>query len=77
MSPSRGVSQLRSEALQLLRAGMQSTDGEGREVAADATSSKRRNAARAAYCAAVSSRSSMRDRLHATTLLGEPAGIAG
>jgi RNA polymerase sigma factor for flagellar operon FliA len=71
------VSQLRSEALQLLRAGMQSTDAEARQDAADPTSSKRRNAARAAYCDAVSTRSSMRDRLHATTLLGEPTGVAG
>ena len=66
------VSQLRSEALELLRAGMRSTDAVGERVAAPGAEGRRRAAARAAYCAAVNSRSSMRDRLTATTLLGEP-----
>lgn len=71
------VSQLRSEALELLRAGMRSVDGTAGERHTGApepgVASRRRIAAREAYCSAVSSRSSLRDRLQMTTVLGEPA----
>lgn len=72
------VSQLRSEALELLRAGMRSmddgTDGEKHTIAPErGVASRRRVAAREAYCAAVSTRSSLRARLQVTTVLGEPA----
>jgi RNA polymerase sigma factor FliA len=67
------VSQLRSEALALLRAGMQ--DG-----AADAGTASRavgRAAARQAYREAVASRSSLAHRLAVTTVLGEVHGGTG
>lgn len=67
------VSQLRSEALELLRTGMQNAEDETRSIAPEPATSRRRTAAREAYRTAVATRSSLRDRLHATTLLGEPA----
>jgi RNA polymerase sigma factor FliA len=73
------VSQLRSEALELLRAGMHSVenDDEPQPVAAQqGVASRRRTAAREAYCAAVAARSSLRDRLQLTTVLGEPAAAS-
>lgn len=64
------VSQLRSEALGLLRAGMQATDSESKSTL-EPVVGERRAAARETYCAAVAARSSVTDRLHTTTLLGE------
>jgi RNA polymerase sigma factor for flagellar operon FliA len=63
------VSQLRSEALQLLRAGMQACAGE--PAAAAPTRGRDRSALRHAYCAAVTNRSTLAQRLRATTVLGE------
>ncbi len=68
------VSQLRSEALVLLRAAMHSADdrptdpGAGRGRAA---------ATRQAYISAVATRSNLAERLSATTLLGESRRTAG
>lgn len=64
------ISQLRSEALALLRAGLQASDSEASSLPAPETG-KRRAAAREAYCAAVTARSSLVERLEATNLLGE------
>jgi RNA polymerase sigma factor for flagellar operon FliA len=62
------VSQLRSEALVLLRSAMAAVD----EGTVDAPAPGRgRAAAKQAYCAAVAARSSVAGRLAATTLLGE------
>jgi RNA polymerase sigma factor for flagellar operon FliA len=62
------VSQLRSEALALLRDGMRSVDDGPR---ADAHEARGRAGVRQAYCAAVAARSTLASRLAATTLLGE------
>jgi RNA polymerase sigma factor for flagellar operon FliA len=62
------VSQLRSEALVLLRAAMHESD----DQPTDPTPNRgRAAAARQAYTAAVASRSSLAGRLSATTVLGE------
>ena len=66
------VSQLRSEALTMLRQGMEATDS-GPAVA---PVTGRRNAARAAYAAAVATRSTLTERLAHTTQLGEPRHLA-
>lgn len=66
------VSQLRSEALAMLRAGMRSHDS---ETPAPAEESRRRNAGREAYCAAVATRSTLATRLAATTLLGDTHAV--
>jgi RNA polymerase sigma factor for flagellar operon FliA len=63
------VSQLRSEALAMLRAGMSAQDE--RMAAAPPAANSRRESARAAYCAAIANRSSLAGRLEASTLLGE------
>jgi RNA polymerase sigma factor FliA len=63
------VSQLRSEALGLLRTAMQSV-GEN-PAGVPVSGGKARAAERAAYCAAVATRSTLADRLHATTAFGE------
>jgi RNA polymerase sigma factor FliA len=63
------VSQLRSEALAMLRAGMHGHDSES--AAPPVEESRRRNAGREAYCTAVAARSTLAGRLQATTLLGE------
>jgi RNA polymerase sigma factor for flagellar operon FliA len=64
------VSQLRSEALVLLRSAMH--DADERPVAVDdAPRRGRAAAARQAYTAAVAARSSLAGRLSATTLLGD------
>jgi RNA polymerase sigma factor FliA len=63
------VSQLRSEALVLLRAGMRT--GADDEAASPAPASRGQSAQRAAYCAAVAARSTLPERLQATTALGE------
>jgi RNA polymerase sigma factor for flagellar operon FliA len=61
------ISQLRSEALVMLRAALNAMDPEHR------TSERGRKAAKQeAYAAAVAARSSLADRLQSTTLLGEP-----
>lgn len=62
------VSQLRSEALTLLRAGMRACAGDQPEPSAAAP--KRRGVTEA-YCASVATRSSLASRLQATTVLGE------
>jgi len=63
------VSQLRSEALALLRDGLRSTDADTAAVA-DARP-KGRAGAKQAYAAAIATRSTLAGRLEATTLLGE------
>ncbi|MDT4915680.1 MAG: polymerase sigma factor FliA [Pseudonocardiales bacterium] len=70
------VSQLRSEALAMLRAGMHT--GAGDEAALPAASSRGQLAQREAYCTAVAARSTLAERLDATTTLGEvrPHAIA-
>lgn len=66
------VSQLRSEALVMLRAGMRSQDADGPAV--DAVTSRRANA-QAAYVAAVATRSTLAGRLQASSLLGEARSV--
>jgi RNA polymerase sigma factor for flagellar operon FliA len=66
------VSQLRSEALALLRAGLRAQDD---DMPAPAASTSRRDAARAAYCAAIAGRSSLAGRLEASSLLGEANAV--
>jgi RNA polymerase sigma factor for flagellar operon FliA len=61
------VSQLRSEALSLLRHGLSSVD----EAPVAAPPARGRGAVRQAYCAAVATRSSVAGRLQATNALGE------
>ncbi|HEY3736871.1 MAG TPA: sigma-70 family RNA polymerase sigma factor [Jatrophihabitans sp.] len=63
------VSQLRSEALAMLRDGLRAQDDEF--VAQDEVSSRKRKNAREAYSAAIAARSTLAGRLEATTLLGE------
>jgi RNA polymerase sigma factor for flagellar operon FliA len=63
------VSQLRSEALAMLRAGMRT--GADDEAEAPAAGSRGQTAAREAYCAAVAARSTLAERLRGTTVLGE------
>jgi RNA polymerase sigma factor for flagellar operon FliA len=63
------VSQLRSEALKMLRAGLRGQDTE--TFAAPAGESRRRNAGRENYCTAIGARSTLAGRLQASTLLGE------
>jgi RNA polymerase sigma factor for flagellar operon FliA len=63
------ISQLRSEALTLLRAGLGSLDGDA--SAASAPQTRRSADARSAYCAAVATRSNVGSRLAATTALAE------
>jgi RNA polymerase sigma factor for flagellar operon FliA len=63
------VSQLRSEALTMLRAGLRT--GADDEAAAPACSSRGQSALREAYCTAVASRSTLAERLRATTPLAE------
>lgn len=60
------ISQLRSEALGLLREALHRLDG-----AAEPPARGRAAASRTAYCAAVAARSTLADRLHLTTALGE------
>jgi RNA polymerase sigma factor for flagellar operon FliA len=73
------VSQMRSQALGMLRKGLQGQDG----TAADATAKGeagghgRREAADAAYCAAIAARSTMTGRLASTTVYGELRHRAG
>ena len=68
------VSQLRSEALAMLRAGLRAQDTDA-EAAPKAQTSRRRSNARAAYAAAIAARSTLAGRLQATTLLGEARAI--
>lgn len=65
------VSQLRSEALVLLRAGMRSVDASTGLPADESPTPRKRASARDAYCTAVAARSTLAGRLEATTLLGE------
>jgi RNA polymerase sigma factor for flagellar operon FliA len=62
------VSQLRSEALRLLRGAMQANDG---AAPVPAPRPRRRSDVAAQMCAAVATRSTLAERLDATTLLGE------
>ena len=64
------ISQLRSEALSMLRDAMRSAEGISDAPEAPA-GTRGRAATRAAYCASVAARSTMAGRLAATTLLGE------
>jgi RNA polymerase sigma factor FliA len=64
------VSQLRSEALALLRLGMHGHGDTAEKVEAK-KSAGRQQAGRDAYCAAVAARSTLAGRLQATTVLGE------
>jgi RNA polymerase sigma factor for flagellar operon FliA len=68
------VSQLRSEALVMLRAGMKT--GSDEEAAAPAGGSRGQSAVREAYCAAVTSRSTLAERLRATTAFGEMRAVS-
>jgi RNA polymerase sigma factor for flagellar operon FliA len=72
------VSQLRSEALVMLRAGMQAADSDGDAAATGPTgvASSRRANVQAAYCASVATRSTLAGRLQASTLLGETHQVA-
>ncbi len=63
------VSQLRSEALAMLRDGLRATDD---SFAPTPIVAGRRNATRQAYARAIQTRSSLSERLQATTVLGEP-----
>lgn len=63
------ISQLRSEALVMLRAALAALDGEGGRQTVPAGGG--RAAAQAAYCAAVASRSTLADRLRTTTATGD------
>jgi RNA polymerase sigma factor FliA len=65
------VSQLRSEALTMLREGLQAT--ESGPAVAPATG--RRNGARAAYAVAVATRSTLSERLGRTSILGETRAL--
>jgi RNA polymerase sigma factor for flagellar operon FliA len=65
------VSQLRSEALTMLREGLQATES----GPAAAPAPGRRNNARAAYTAAVTTRSTLAERLSRTSILGEPRAL--
>jgi RNA polymerase sigma factor for flagellar operon FliA len=68
------VSQLRSEALVLLRAAMHNADDRPTDPG---TGRGRAAAARQAYTAAVANRSNVAERLSATTLLGESRRTEG
>ena len=73
------ISQLRSEALGMLRVGMKALDGE-LPVEPAMVKNKRSSsaeAARAAYVAAVTSHSDLAGRLSASNLLGEPVSWHG
>lgn len=63
------VSQLRSEALRLLRSGLEAAAGDA--VSAPPAGGRDRAALRRSYCAAVTTRSTLAERLRATTVLGE------
>jgi RNA polymerase sigma factor for flagellar operon FliA len=63
------ISQLRSEALALLRIGMRDHDSTSAPAASSAAG--RQSASREAYRAAVAARSTLAGRLQATTVLGE------
>jgi RNA polymerase sigma factor for flagellar operon FliA len=67
------VSQLRSQALTMLRTGLRSQDDEfaGATSAEAETKSARRTGTDAAYCAALAARSSLASRLEATNAYGE------
>ena len=66
------VSQLRSEALAMLRAGMRAQDHDG---PVPVEPSRKRTSARDAYAAAIASRSTLAGRLQASTLLGEARSV--
>jgi RNA polymerase sigma factor for flagellar operon FliA len=72
------VSQLRSEALAMLRDGLRSQDSDNGAAAAnvDELASRKRRNARQAYSAAIAARSTLAGRLQATTLLGEARAVA-
>ncbi|MGH8960016.1 MAG: sigma-70 family RNA polymerase sigma factor [Jatrophihabitantaceae bacterium] len=70
------VSQLRSEALALLRSGMRAQDGDAAVAAPPVPPvTRRRGNAREAYCAAIATRSTLASRLEATNLLGEAHSV--
>ena len=65
------VSQMRSQALAMLRKGLKGQDDSQDDGARGESPTGRKEASDAAYCAAIATRSSMRDRLAATTVYGE------
>lgn len=67
------VSQLRSEALAMLRDGLRAQDRDSGTPAPeqDVPATRKRRNARQAYSAAIAARSTLAGRLQATTLLGE------
>ncbi|MDQ6848905.1 MAG: sigma-70 family RNA polymerase sigma factor [Actinomycetota bacterium] len=69
------ISQLRAEALGMLRDGLRATDSEHVKTPA-ATPRRRAAAAREAYAVAVTTRSTLSQRLQATSVLGEPLRAA-
>ena len=73
------ISQLRSEALGMLRVGMQALDGElpAEPAMVKNKRSSSAEAARAAYVAAVTSRSDLASRLSASNVMGEPVSWHG
>ncbi|MGN6609628.1 MAG: sigma-70 family RNA polymerase sigma factor [Jatrophihabitans sp.] len=70
------VSQMRSQALTMLRKGLQGQD-DAATARGEAGGSGRREAADAAYCAAIAARSTMSGRLSATNVYGELRERAG
>jgi RNA polymerase sigma factor for flagellar operon FliA len=64
------VSQMRGEALAMVREAMTAMAGDAAATAAP-SSGRTRAASRAAYCAAVAARSTLSRRLQVTTVLGE------
>ncbi len=67
------VSQLRSEALAMLRAGMKT--GSDEEATAPVAASRGQTVVREAYCAAVASRSTLAERLCATNAFAEMRAV--
>jgi RNA polymerase sigma factor FliA len=67
------VSQMRAEALTLLRAAVRGMD---EPPAVPVATTRRQAAAQATYCAAVATRSTLAGRLAQTTLRGEPLPMA-
>jgi RNA polymerase sigma factor for flagellar operon FliA len=65
------VSQLRSEALAMLRDGMRAQDSAAGDAPRTSAGARKRNDAREAYAAAIAARSNLAGRLEASSLLGE------
>jgi len=65
------IPQLRTEALQLLRSGLEACNGTPAAEQAPPTRGRDRSALRASYSEAVSTRSTLKERLQATTVRGD------